>query len=275
MANTLRWAVAEPPAAYGAVADDRRCRYVRASRTSNLDQLKRAVLKGYEDQYAPAAITLFTRQYDDDPKAIRERGLAKSLSYAPDWEGVAPPHDDGTCLLVVSPLNEEESELLVLPAAFSAPAQLLLADLTPPSGTSAAVSAALPTLRRLADADESLFDPLPLPTHVDDWLAQIREAPQSLSDLLRAEARPVPSPSARAICMQPLTLPGRDGATAAAEAALFRGVAAFLGAFFHGTEVMDSQTRTGPTADPPKGNRVMRPPRPDGTTRPLLLLRSL
>ena len=197
----------------------------------------RAVLKAYEDQYSPSEVTLFSRKYDDDPKPLRERGVARALSYEPDWEGVAPEgQSDGTTLLVVSPLNEEESELLVMPAAFSASAERMVADLTPESGTCHVVSGALPELRRLADA-QSLFDPLPLPAHVDDWLAQIREAPQSIGDLLTTGGRQVPSPHARAICVQPLVLPGRAASTSACEASLFAGIAGFLTAFFHGTEV--------------------------------------
>ena len=32
-----------------------------------------------------------------------------------------------------------------------------------------------------------LFDPLPLPAHIDDWQAQYREAPQSVGDLLGSD----------------------------------------------------------------------------------------
>ena len=65
------WSVAEPPPGYGAVDDAMLCRVVRVSTTATLRALKLAVLKAYEDQYEPHQVTLFTRRYDDDAKAIK------------------------------------------------------------------------------------------------------------------------------------------------------------------------------------------------------------
>merc|ERR1719310_1539306 len=126
MNATQSWSVASPPAAYGDVDDERKCRHVRVRRQGlSLDSLKRAVLRAYEDQYEPSQIKLFARQYDDEAKLIRERGVSQALSYEPDWTDVAPD-DDGSVLLIVSAMNEEESELLIMPAAFSASRDVLL-----------------------------------------------------------------------------------------------------------------------------------------------------
>jgi predicted Zn-dependent protease len=106
-----------------------------------------------------------------------------------------------------------------------------------------------------------LFDPLPLPSHVDDWLAQYREAPQSVADLL-SEGGPHAAARARAqgrnvIYLQPIRCERaastraaergatdgggrRRGPTAEADdsdAALFNALQRYLAAFFHGTPV--------------------------------------
>ena len=258
------WQVARVPRSYGSVDDHALCRHVRVKRSATtLESLKRAVLKAYEDQYKPADITLFTRKYDDNPTVLRTDRQVQTqvLSYGPDWVDLAGSDSDGTVLLVVSPMNEEESELLVLPAAHSVPRQTLLRDLTVPNGVSAALSAAGPLIRRLADAEGTgLFDPLPLPGHIDDWLAQYREALQSTPELLARDC-PRPAPSRNVIYLQPLIL--EDGAAASdqppanasnaaaakggkggkARAAapdpswLFARVHEYLEAFFHGTPV--------------------------------------
>ena len=185
MSSSCDWQVAPAPASYGAVEDGALCRYVRVRRVGlTLERLKRAILAAYEDQYSPDDIKLFTRVYDDDPKQIRERGVLKAISYDPDWVDLAHTGDSATVLLVISPLDEAEAELLVLPAAHSPPNNVLKKDVTPPPGMCSAAAPSLSVVSSLADSDAALFDPLPLPCHVDDWLAQYREAPQSVSDLL-------------------------------------------------------------------------------------------
>jgi len=229
-----RWSLPTPPTSYGEVDDGKICRHLRIAPTATLQELKRAVLQGYEDQYTPAEITLFSCKYDDKPKPIRtDRQCATALSYQPDWADlrVGDPGGAGSVLLVVSAMSDLENELLVLPAAWSSTEETLLRDLTPPQGASAAAAAALPVVQSLANAQPSLFDPLPLPAIVDDWLAQVREAPQSLADLLASD-RPVAAAGRNAICVQPLVGAGGRG-----ETQLFDGLHAFLVAFFDGTPV--------------------------------------
>jgi hypothetical protein len=237
MAAQPMWSVATPPTAYGDVEDERRCRHVRVPRRpASLDELKRAILHAYEDQYQPSEVTLFFRIYDDEPKVVRDRGVDKALGYEPDWLDLAPHGDDdnGTVLLIVSAMDEAESNLLIMPASFSASRSALLRHARAASNGS--VSSAQPLLRTLIDAEPSLFDPLPLPAHVDDWLAQVREAPQSVDDLLSSE-RAVPAPGRRTICIQPLVLPARAPRVAAFETRLFDGILGFIAAFFHKTPV--------------------------------------
>ena len=87
------------------------CRHVRVRKGATLREVKCAVLKGYEDQYAPDDIKLFTRKYEDDATVVRtDRTCAtRLLSYGPDWHDCAVgdrgPAD--TVLLVASAMNEE------------------------------------------------------------------------------------------------------------------------------------------------------------------------
>ena len=106
----------------------------------------------------------------------------------PDWEAVAQGDPEPGCvLLVVSPYNDPtEARLLVLPAAHSPPTSLILEHLAMPSGL---IAAAESVPAALAVESLGLFDPLPLPSHVDDWLAQYRPAPQPVADLLSRAGR--------------------------------------------------------------------------------------
>uniref|UniRef100_A0A7S2MDF5 Uncharacterized protein n=1 Tax=Haptolina brevifila TaxID=156173 RepID=A0A7S2MDF5_9EUKA len=231
------WRVASVPAAYGDVDDSATCRHVRVSRSGlTLDGLKRSILAAYENQYEPHEIKLFTRVYDDVPKQVRERGVLKAISYDPDWEDLdlGNTGDMGTVLLIISPLDEAEAELLVLPAAHSPPTQVVKNHAAPPAGTCAVAASSLTIVDTLANSDTALFDPLPLPAHVDDWLAQYREAPQSVTDFIGLADRVLPSAAQHSIYLQPLVLPGRSPRVEAAETRLFEGLHAFLSAFYTG-----------------------------------------
>jgi hypothetical protein len=193
LAMATSWKVATPPESYGAVDDEMVVRHVRVPKPSSLLQIKCEILHAYEDQYKPEEITLFTRKYDDEPlRVTTDRAAAiKLLSYSPDWEslqqGDSDPAAADTVLLVVSAMDESEASLLVLPAAHSPPDEVLSADIMAPAEGRIAFE---PLPGRLA-ASPGLFDPLPLPAHVDDWLAQYREAPQSVGELAtRLQALP-------------------------------------------------------------------------------------
>ena len=86
------WSVATPPASYGEVDDGLLVRHVSVSASASLTDIKKAILKAYEDQYEPSQITLFTRKYDDEPTRVTTDRAAKLklLSYAPDWAILAP-----------------------------------------------------------------------------------------------------------------------------------------------------------------------------------------
>ena len=217
------------------------CRHVRVRKSATLRDVKCAVLKGYEDQYAPDDIKLFTRKYEDDAAVVRtDRTCAtRLLSYGPDWHDCAVgdrgPAD--TVLLVASAMNEEENELLVLPAVHPMPQEQVERDLAPPPERPLR---SLSTLKRVA-AQSELFDPLPLPAHRDDWLAQYREATQTVTELL--ESGPKVSAGRNVIYLQPLVTRYGGGAAdaaaavPAADAALFAGLAEYLAAYYHGTPV--------------------------------------
>jgi len=241
MKRAGEWRCASVPKAYGFVDDGATCRHVRVSRNGlTLDGLKRAVLAAYEHQYAPHEIKLFTRVYDDNPKQLRERGVIKAISYDPDWADLdlSDTGDAGTVLLVVSPLDEAEAELLVLPVAHSPPHTVVQKHATPPAGTCVAAASSLAVVSALAKSESALFEPLPLPAHVDDWLAQYREAPQSISDLLGLTNRVSLSKARHAIYLQPLVLPRRSPQIEAAETRLFQGLHGFLCAFYTGIAVV-------------------------------------
>ena len=231
------WRVACVPSLYGHVDDGQLCRHVRVATDTTLLQLKCAILAGFEDQYQPSQIRLFTRKHLDDPVAVStDRQAALLLSYEPDWidqqrGDTGPP---GTVLLVASAMNEEENHILVLPAVFTPPQDQLLSHLRP-STTNAALSSALSQIEQLATpaAAVELFEALPLPGHVDDWLAQYREATQSVSDLLSSDP-PRPSKGSSTLCIQPLLLP-ESGPETINTTELFEGLLAFMQAFFHGT----------------------------------------
>ena len=240
------WSVATPPASYGEVDDGQLVRHVRVSASASLLDIKQAVLKAYEDQYEPAQITLFTRKYDDEPTRVTTDRAAKLklLSYEPDWAILAPDTSHASSvLLCVSAMDESERSLLVLPAPHS-PSAAMLDD-----GLASARTATVP--QALAEPQLGLFDPLPLPAHVDDWLAQYREAPQSVGDLIAGpHARRIPG--REAIYLQPIRcVVVAAGAHAAGqaegapaqeaqeeqEAQLLASLRAYLAAFYHGTPV--------------------------------------
>ena len=230
--RTPGWRVATAPLAYGQVDDAQLCRHVRVSCELPLNDLKRAVIAAFEDQYSPSQVRLFSRRYDDSAVQLRtDRQVKKVLSYAPDWTDLAC--DDGkigTVLLVVSSMNEEESDLLLIPAAHSVPQASIFIDCALHFDSTArrGLSAALPSIQRLA-SHQNLFDPLPLPAHIDDWLAQYREATQSVSELCSSEC--ARNTHHRAICLQPLV---DRSSSSACESALFDGLRSFLEAFFQG-----------------------------------------
>ena len=231
------WSVATPPASYGEVDDGLLVRHVSVSASASLTDIKKAILKAYEDQYEPSQITLFTRKYDDEPTRVTTDRAAKLklLSYAPDWAILAPDAAHASSvLLCVSAMDDSERSLLVLPAAHS-PSAAMLDD-----GLASARTATMP--QALAEPQLGLFDPLPLPAHVDDWLAQYREAPQSVSDLISGpHARRIPG--RETIYLQPircLVAPGEKPAEQdayAREDQLFASLRAYLAAFYQGTAV--------------------------------------
>ena len=251
MSSTRPWSVAAVPASYGHVDDTKLCRHVWVARKgATVDGLKRAVLKAFEDQYKPSEIRLFARKYDDEPKALTtDRQVHLLLSYGPDWVDLGGHQDghqdDHSILLVVSALDEAESELLVMPAAHSVAKDTLLRDLSASCGS---VKKAEPLLRRLAKDETGLFDPLPFPGHIDDWLAQYREALQSTSEMLALGCAPKAGHGGNAICIQPLLLDDVGAGTCAADgeggvdgidqAWLFARLREYLAAFFWGTPVI-------------------------------------
>ena len=231
------WSVAVPPPSYGEVDDGLLVRHVRVSASASLTDIKTAILKAYEDQYEPSQITLFTRKYDDDPTRVTTDRAAKLklLSYEPDW-AILAPDTAHSVTLVVSAMDDSERSLLVLPAAHS-PSAAMLDD-----GLASAHTAPIP--QALAEPQLGLFDPLPLPAHVDDWLAQYREAPQSVGDLISGpHARRIPG--RETIYLQPircLVAPGAQPAGQADDAyaqedQLFASLRAYLAAFYQGTAV--------------------------------------
>ena len=181
----FHWAVAKPPATYGSIDDSETCRHVRVSRRSTLSDVKKAILCAYEDQYTPDEITLFTRAYDDAPKRVVTDRVARTslLSYDPDWTecqlGDRHRQAESTVLLIVSALNEAESELLVLPATHSAPEGSMLRAIALPHATDAGASDEASLVRRLAVQSPGLFDPLPLPVSVS--LAPHRLCPAAVA----------------------------------------------------------------------------------------------
>jgi hypothetical protein len=132
-----------------------------------------------QDQYAPEQLTLFTRLWEEYTVGVTTDGAAKRMLLTRDAE-YAEWHDPGpddTVLLVVSAMNDEESKLMVLPAVHSPPIETVLSHLAG-AGAHARDGCAPQThttgqLQRLTAATPSLFDALPLPSHVDDWLAQV------------------------------------------------------------------------------------------------------
>ena len=212
----------QPPPLYGKLTDDLLCRHVRVNATSSLREIKTAILKAYEDQYKAEQITLYTRMADEDEATqITTDRMAKLrlLSYGNGFSD----GDPGTALLIVSPIiDDSESTLLVLPASHSPSYETVI---------EAAGGCTDSDIVRLANSD--LFDPLPLPSHIDDWLAQYREPPQSVADLqtgphVRAKGR------REVIYLQPIecSAMATDGA---GHNELYAGVAEYLAAFFDGT----------------------------------------
>ena len=64
----MPWSIASVPPSYGEVDDTKLCRHIRVQRGIALDDLKRAVLKAFDDQYEPKDVRLLCRKYDDEPK---------------------------------------------------------------------------------------------------------------------------------------------------------------------------------------------------------------
>ena len=134
----------------------------------------------------PEQVTLFTRSSKENSVPVTTDNAAKRTLLTRDalFEGWHDPGPTGTVLLVVSAMNDEESELMVVPAIHSPPMATVLSHLADDSGGAHARDGgdATPTcpLQCLAAATPSLFDALPLPSHMDDWLAQVPSASATL-----------------------------------------------------------------------------------------------
>lgn len=239
------WLIPNPPASYGEVDDSRLVRLVRVPRGSTLHQTKQLILHAYEDQYTPELITLFTRNDKEQLVRVTTDVAVKHKLLACDSRFRTRHDTEDTVLLVVSAMNETESKLLVLPAVHSPPVETVLShvgvnsfhDVDGLSTTSTVPS----LLSRLATAKPSLFDALPLPSHVDDWLAQYRELPQPAS-----EVQEVSMTGRNTIYVQPIVceVAGQEPSPSLAETALFECLRAYIAAFFHGiqTELLPALT---------------------------------
>ena len=178
---------------------------------------------------------------------------AQALSYAPDWtdQALGSTLGRGLVELVVSAMREDESELLLLPRAHPMPTEELMRGLAAaPEVASASTAPELEqaSLNSLAAAltpgvEAGLFDPLPLPSHVDDWLAQYREATQTVAECVRGP-RAMPRAGKDVIYLLPIdcdrsAVAGSDARSPspAARDALFSGLRDYCRAFFHGKKV--------------------------------------
>ena len=221
-----RWTIPTPPPSYGELDDTLLVRHVRVPRVSNLFKLKQFILQAYEDQYTPEQITLFTRIREEQAVCVTTDDDAKRKLLGCHQEG----HDPGPyILLIVSPMNETESKLLVMPAMHSPPMATILRHLAvnssqTPDGDDA--NASLPLL--LATATPSLFNDLPLPTHIDDWLAQYREVPQPACQV---------SQTSNPICLQPIFCEVAGQQSPPMDMTFFEALRAYTAAFFHGVDV--------------------------------------
>lgn len=225
------WSIATPPASYGEVDDSRLVRYVRVPRGSTLHQTKQIILHAYEDQYTPELIMLFTRNDKEELVRVTTDVAVKHKLLACDARFRTQHDKEDTSLLVVSAMNETESKLLVLPAVHSPPVETVLHHLE--VDTFHDVDGVPSLLSRLATAKPSLFDALPLPSHVDDWLAQYKELPQPAS-----EVQEVSMIGRNTIYVQPIEceVAGQEPSPPVAETALFECLRAYIAAFFTGIQ---------------------------------------
>jgi hypothetical protein len=225
------WTIPTPPPSYGELDDSQLVRHVRVPRRSTLLQIKRLILHAYEDQYTHTEVTLYTRTgVHDEAVCVATDGAAKLnlLKYEQDGHDPGP---EGTILLIVSAMNDTESKLLVIPAMHSPPRATVLNHLAvtgAPGHTcdGEVESTWLPW--RLATATPSLFDALPLPSHVDDWLAQYREVAQPA-----CEARKVSLAGRNTIYLQPIFCEVAGQQSAPIDVTLFEALGAYIAAFFH------------------------------------------
>ena len=127
------WWIPRPPLSYGILDDSRLVRHVRVPSGATLHQIKSKILQAYEDQYKPEQVTLFTRMDEEDPLRITTDGAArrKILTYGSEHASnkAGDSRADGTTLLIVSAMNNEENKLLVLPAVHSPPIATILTHL--------------------------------------------------------------------------------------------------------------------------------------------------
>lgn len=218
------------PASYGELDDTCLVRHVRVPSGSTLLQLKSLILEAYDDQYSAAQITLFTRMGEEEAAPITTSRVAQRKLLMNDQED-----PEATTLLIVSAMNEEESRLLVLPAVHSPSMATVLSHLAV-GNRATACDGSVP--ERLAIYTPSLFDPLPLPSHVDDWHAQYREVPQPASEVRKVRAHTSPLTGRVTIYLQPIgcEVEGLKNKTCF-DAELFDGLRSYLAAFFHGTDV--------------------------------------
>jgi hypothetical protein len=223
------WTIPTPPPSYGELDDSQLVRHVRVPRRSTLLQIKRLILQAYEDQYTHTEVTLYTRTGVHDEAVCVTTDVAAKLNLLKYEQDCHDPGPEGTILLIVSAMNDTESKLLVIPAMHSPPMTTVLNHLAVTGAhtcDSEDESTWLPW--RLATATPRLFDALPLPSHVDDWLAQYREVPQPA-----CEAREVSLAGRNTIYLQPIFCEVAGQQSAPIDVTLFEALSAYIAAFFH------------------------------------------
>ena len=94
------WSVATPPASYGEVDDGLLVRHVSVSASASLTDIKKAILKAYEDQYEPSQITLFTRKYSEP--TLMHQLFRKELTMQPNVTSLMEPHVEERCPKIVN-----------------------------------------------------------------------------------------------------------------------------------------------------------------------------
>eukprot|EP00040_Diaphanoeca_grandis_P043676 m.9953 g.9953 ORF g.9953 m.9953 type:complete len:700 (-) comp8023_c0_seq2:78-2177(-) len=179
-----------------------RCRRLRLNRSTTVRELRvlihKTLKKTYDLAHAADDIKLYSRGSKDlysDFKINSDSQLKQALGYSWPYEELAGPNSQDLLVTISRHLDDTYKHVLVIPVVWPIsietmkrackrkPSQVASISNTATNQVDSDVTVTTQVCVALTEASATVFDPIPVPKHIDDWQAQYREHPQHVSDL--------------------------------------------------------------------------------------------